>query len=85
MEFFSMLYMIHAEILGFPSGVSGEEPTCQCRTQKRLGFNPCVGKIPWRRTWQPTQVLLPGESHGQRSLVGYSLYGCTELDVTEVI
>ena len=31
-----------------------------------------VGKIPWRRTWQPTPVFLPGESHGQRSLVGYS-------------
>ena len=35
----------------------------------RLGFNPCVGKIPWRRAWQPTPVFLPGESHGQRSLV----------------
>ena len=34
--------------------------------------NPWVGKIPWRRAWQPTPVFLPGESHGQRSLAGYS-------------
>ena len=40
---------------------------------KRHGFDPGVGKIPWRRTWEPTVVFLPGESHGQRSLVGYSL------------
>ena len=39
---------------------------------KRRGFNPWVGKIPWRRKWQPTPVFLPGEFHGQRSLVGYS-------------
>ena len=38
----------------------------------RLGFDPWLGKIPWRRAWQPTPVLLAGESHGQRSLVGYS-------------
>ena len=57
---------------GFPSSTSGKEPTCQCRRCKRLGFNPWVRKIPWRRWWQPTPVFLPGESHGQRSLVGYS-------------
>ena len=61
---------------GFPGGPKGEEPTCQCRTHKRLGFNPWVRKTPWRRTWQPTPVFLPGESHGQRSLVGYSPWGC---------
>ena len=37
--------------------------------------DPWVGKIPWRRTWQPTPVLLPEKSHGQRSLVGYSPWG----------
>ena len=37
----------------------------------------------WRRKWQPTPVVLPGESHGQRSLVGYSPWGCKELDTTE--
>ena len=46
---------------GFPSGVSGEEPTCQCRRHKRFGFNSQVGKIPWRRAWQPTPIFLPGE------------------------
>ena len=39
---------------------------------KRQEFNPWVGKIPWRREWQPTPVFLPGESHGHRSLEGYS-------------
>ena len=51
---------------------SGKEPTCQCRRRKRLEFDPWVGKIPWRRAWQPTPVCLPGESHGRRSLEGYS-------------
>ena len=41
------------------------------------------GSIPWRRKWQPTSVFLPGESHGQRSLVGYRPWGCKELDTTE--
>ena len=45
----------------------------------RLGFNPWIGKIPWRRAWQPTPVILPGESYGQRSLAGYSLvHGVTK-------
>ena len=45
---------------------------CQCRRPKRLGFDPWVGKIPWRRAWPPTLVLLAGEFHGQRRLLGYS-------------
>ena len=57
---------------GFPGGASGKEPTRQCRRTKRCGFHPWVRKIPWRRAWQPTPVLLPGESHRQRSLGGYS-------------
>ena len=52
----------------------------QCR---RPGFDPWVGKIPWRRKWQPTPVFLPGESHGQRSLVVYSPRGSKESDTTE--
>jgi len=59
-------------MLSFPGGASGKEPPCQCRRCKRHGFYPWVRKIPWRRAWQPTPVFLPGESHGQRSLVGYS-------------
>ena len=46
---------------------------------------PWVGKIPWRRAWRPTPVFLPGESHGQRSLVGYSPWGCRESDTTELL
>ena len=53
----------------------------QCR---RSGFDPWVGKmIPWRRAWQITPVFLPGESHGQRRLEGYSLWFHKELDTTE--
>ena len=48
------------------------------------GFDPWIGKIPWRRKWQPTLVFLPGESHGWRSLVGYiSPWGRKESDMTE--
>ena len=50
---------------------------------RRPGFNPWVGKIPWRRAWQPTPVFLSEESHGQRSLVGYSPCDCKELDMTD--
>ena len=68
---------------GFPRGTNGEEPVCQCRRLKRCGFDLWVGKIPWRRKWQPTPVFLLGESHGQRSLVGYSPWGCKESDMME--
>ena len=57
------------QLSGFPGGASGKESTCQCRRHKRHGFDPWVRKIPWRRAWQPTPVFLPGESHGQRSLL----------------
>ena len=52
----------------------------QCRRQE---FEPWVWKIPWSRKWQPTPVFLPGESHGQRSLAGYSPWGHKESDTTE--
>ena len=63
---------------GFPGGASGKEPTCQCRRHKRPGFDPWLGKIPWSRKWQTHPVFLPGESHGQKSLVGYSSWGLKE-------
>jgi len=47
------------------------------------GFNPWVWKIRWRGEWQPTLVFLPGEFRGERSLVGYSPWGCKEWDMTE--
>ena len=50
---------------------------------ERHGSDPWVGKILWRRAWQPAPVFLPGESHGLKSLMGYSPQGCKELDTTE--
>ena len=50
---------------------------------RRPSFNPWIGKIPWRRKWQPTLVLLPGKFHGLKSLVGYNLWGLKELDTIE--
>ena len=66
----------HPLMWGFPSGAGGKEPTCQCRRCKRLVFDPWVGKIPRRRQWYPTPVFFPGKFHGQRSLMGYSPWGC---------
>ena len=67
-------------LLQLPRWCSGKESTCQCR---RCGFDPWVGKIPWRRGRSPTPVFLPGESHGQRSLGGYSPWDYKESDMTE--
>ena len=64
----------------FPSGSDGRSICLQWR---RPRFNLWVRKIPWRRKWQPTPVLLPGKSHGWRGLVGYSPWGHKELDTTE--
>ena len=74
------LMLDHMFFLGF-SGVSeSKESVCQCR---RARFDPWVRKIPWRRKWLPTPVLLPGKSRGQRSLMGYSPGSCKELDMME--
>ena len=56
----------------FQGAATGKEYAYKCRRLKRHGFSPWVGKIPWRRAWQPTPVFWPGESHGhRRSLAGY--------------
>ena len=68
---------------GLPKWHSGKESACQCQRGKRLEFSPWVWKIPCRRKWQPIPVFLPGKFHGQRSLEGYSPWGCKELDMTE--
>ena len=60
---------------GFTGGANGKEHTCHWRRCKRYWFDSWVGKIPWRRAWQPTPVFLPGESLEQRSLVGYCPIG----------
>ena len=73
---YQSLYIIRSGLvkyLGFPGG-SVVESVCQHR---RLGFDPCVRKNPWRRKWQPT-----GKSYGQKSLVGYSPWGHKELNRT---
>ena len=65
-------YIFQYYILGTIWRLSGEEPACQCR---RLRFDPWVEKMPWRRKRQPTSVFMPGKSHGQRRLAGYSSWG----------
>ena len=84
---YNLLNIYHwpRQYLDFAGGASGKEHTCQGRRHKRHRFNPWVGKIPWRMAWQPTPVFWPGESHGKRSLVGYSPKDHKELDTTEVI
>ena len=67
----------------FPGGANRKESACQYRRLKRLGFDPWIGKIPWRRAPQPTPVFLPAESHGQGRLADYSSWGFLELDTTE--
>ena len=62
--------------MGLPWWLGWKESACQAR---KLGFGPWV----WRRKWQPTPVFLPGESHGQRNLAGYSPWGHKELDMTD--
>ena len=72
-------YSLHL-LLGFPGGAEVKSVCLQCG---RSGFDPWVRRIPWRRKWQPTPVFLLGESHGWRSLVGYSPTGRKESDTTE--
>ena len=66
---FCSINMVGVQLLWW---LCGKENACQYR---RCSFNPWLGKIPWRRKWQPSLVFLPGKSHGQRSLLGYSPIG----------
>ena len=80
---YKRLYPGNKELLKLtmlPRRLSGKESASQCRRHK---FNPWVGKMLWRRKWQPTPVFLPGESHGQRNLVGYSPWSDKESDMNE--
>ena len=79
-EFFitrSDKYMCMCSSQGLPRWLSGKESACQCR---RHGFDPWPRNIPWKRKWQLTPQSLPGESHGQRSLVGLQYLGLQELE-----
>ena len=80
--FFNVLKLIFIGVL-LLWWLSGKESACQCRSHRRYGFDSWVRKIPWRREWPPTPVLLPEKFHGQRSLAGYRPWGCKELDTTE--
>ena len=60
-----------------------ENPPANAGDVTDAGYDPWVGKIPWRRAWQPTPVFLPGKFHGQRSLAGYSPRGHKKSDTTE--
>ena len=66
--------------MGFPGGASGKEPTCQCKKYKRHGFDPWVSKIPWRRVWQPTPVVLPEESPGTEEPGGLQYIGLQRVE-----
>ena len=68
--------------MGFLGGSAIKNPPANAG-DIRDGFDPLVGKIPWRRERLPTPVFLPGKSRGQRSLVGHSSWGCKESDTTE--
>ena len=73
----TVLVVVYLINVGFLPGASGKESACQCR---RCMFDPWVEKTPWRRKWHPTPVFLPGKSHGQRSVVGYSPWGCKRVE-----
>ena len=60
---------------GLPRWLIGKESAWQRKRCRRLGFDSWVGKIPWRIKWQSTSGFLPGESHGQKILAGYSPWG----------
>ena len=61
--------------MGLPRWLSGKKSACQCRSLRRRGFDPWVGKMPWGRKWQLTPVFLSGKPHGPRGLAGYSPWG----------
>ena len=68
--------------IDFPGGSVVKNLPAKCR---RCGFDPWIGKIPWRREWQLTPIFLPEKFHGQRSLADYSSWGCKELDMTKLL
>ena len=77
---FHMPFTLWNLLQGFPGG---SEVKASAWNAGDPGSIPGSEKIPWRRQWQPTPVLLPGESHGGRSLVGYSPWGRKESETTE--
>ena len=82
--FLTFYFVLGYSQLGFPWWLSSKESAYDAEDAECPRFDPWIGKIPWRRAWQSTPVLLPGESHRQRSLAGYSPWACEESDTTEV-
>ena len=76
------LYLVFQCILGLPWWLSGKGSACQCDARD-VSLIPRSGRSPGEGKWPPTPVFLPGKFHGQRSLVGYSAWGCKECDMTE--
>ena len=66
--------------MGFSGGSDSKESTCNAGDP---GSIPGLGRFPWRKEWLTTPVFLPRESHGKKSLVGYTSWGCKDLDITE--
>ena len=73
-------YFLVNSTMGFPGGSGSKESACNA---VRPRFDLWFRKISWRREWLPTPVVLPGKSHGQKTLVGYSPWGCKELDMND--
>ena len=75
--------MIPPKRMGHPRWLSDKESAYQCRRCKRQEFDPCIGKFPWHRKWQPIPVFLPGKSNARRNPAGYCPWGHKESDTTE--
>ena len=76
------LFLIDIHIKGFSGGSAVKDLPANAGDPSANGFHLCVGKITWRRKWQPAPVFLPEKPHGQRRLVGYSPQGHRESDTT---
>ena len=81
LRFFLLFNYISLGLWGFPSGSVVKNPSAMQKPQETWVRSP-GWKIPWRRVWHPTPVFLPGESHEQRNLVGYSPQGHKESATT---
>ena len=76
-------FTLNIVTVGFRGGAVVKNPPANARDTRDVGSIPGLGRFPWRRAWQPTLVFLSGKILEQRSLVGYSPWGCKELDMTE--
>ena len=79
LDFYTHTYVCIYILYRLSQWLSGKESTCPCLPVQEAQVHPWVGTIPWKRKWQSTSVFLPGKSHGQRSLLGYSPWGCKKI------